>query len=79
MFRATFTSGDLTINFRADGEKSDYGVPGSPVWWDVDPDSIVIDSIEILGHSVPLKSFPPELQKDLYECHSEAEFTRCGM
>lgn len=79
MFRATYTSGDLTINFRADGEKNDYGVPGSPVWWDVNPDSIVIDSIEIMGHTVPLKSLPTELQKDLYECSGEVEFTRCGM
>jgi hypothetical protein len=37
---ATYSGEELNVTFVAQTERSDYGVPNSPVWYEVNPDSI---------------------------------------
>jgi hypothetical protein len=39
---ATYSGEELNVTFVASTERSDYGVPNSPVWYEVNPDSIEI-------------------------------------
>lgn len=53
----------MTVSFTAETELTDFGVPGSPVWDEIDPTSIRVASIEILGVEVKrLADLPKELQ-----------------
>lgn len=71
---AKYDSSDLIIQFSAELEKSDYGVPGSPIFWEVNPDSVEILTIEILGKEYKLEDLPESLQTSLYELADEVEF-----
>ena len=60
---ATYRGGEMTVSFTAETERTDFGVPGSPVWDEIDPTSIRVASIEILGVEVKrLADLPEELQ-----------------
>lgn len=45
--RATYETEHIKVEYSADMVKSDYGVKGSPVWYD--PEVIKIESVEIFG------------------------------
>lgn len=46
MATATFTDeNNTTIVFTGKGQMTDYGVPGSPSWWEID--DVSIESIEL--------------------------------
>jgi hypothetical protein len=55
-------------------ECQDYGVPGSPTWWEPINDSITIQWIEILGVPVSEGSLPKEVINAIYELSSEIEW-----
>jgi hypothetical protein len=55
-------------------ECQDYGVPGSPTWWEPISDSITIQWIEILGVLVSEDSLPKEVINAIYELSSEIEW-----
>lgn len=59
---ATYHGEEILVHFTAETERTDYGVPGSPVWDEIDPSSIRVSSIEILGLDVKLSTLPKELQ-----------------
>lgn len=60
---ATYRGEEIEVSFTAETERTDYGVPGSPVWDEIDPASIRVSSIEILGVEVKhLAYLPKELQ-----------------
>lgn len=59
---ATYHGEEMTVSFTAETERTDYGVPGSPVWDEIDPASIRISSIEILGLDVKLSTLPEDLR-----------------
>ncbi len=59
---ATYHGEEILVHFTAETERTDYGVPGSPVWDEIDPASIRVASIEILGCDVKLSTLPKELQ-----------------
>jgi hypothetical protein len=40
--QATYSGEELSVTFVAQTERCDYGVPNSPVWDEVNPDSIEI-------------------------------------
>lgn len=70
MKRVTQTiSIDIPVTARIDAiaRKDDYGVPGSPVWWDIEPKDWSDVSIEICGVKVPVKSLPVELRSAIWE------------
>lgn len=59
---ATYHGEEIEVSFTAETERTDYGVPGSPVWDEIDPTTIRVSSIEILGVDVKLSTLPKELQ-----------------
>ena len=59
---ATYHGEEIEVSFTAETERTDYGVPGSPVWDEIDPSTIRVSSIEILGVDVKLSTLPKELQ-----------------
>lgn len=60
---ATHRGEEIEVSFTAETERTDYGVPRSPVWDEIDPSSIRVASIEILGVEIKhLAYLPKELQ-----------------
>jgi hypothetical protein len=71
---ATYSGEELNVTFVAQTERSDYGVDGSPVWDEVNPDSIEILTLDILGIEVNPDILPPELQDAIFALCNEVEF-----
>jgi hypothetical protein len=71
---ATYSGEELSVTFVASTERCDYGVEGSPVWDEVNPDSIEILHFDILGIDVDPRILPPELQAAIFALSNEVEF-----
>lgn len=71
---ATYDSGDIEVNFAAETETSDYGVPGSPVWEEIDLSSAVVTSMTILGVDVDFRSLPKTLQEAILNLTEEVDW-----
>jgi len=74
MATATYSSDDMTVIFTAETERSDYGVPGSPIFYEINPDSVQIHSLEILGVEVKLSELPAALQSAILSLYSEVDW-----
>ena len=72
--QATYSGEELSVTFVAQTERSDYGVPNSPVWDEVNPDSIEILHFDILGIDVDPRTLPQELQRAIHALSGEVEF-----
>ena len=71
---ATYSGEELTVTFVASTERCDYGVEGSPVWEEINPDTIEILHFDILGIDVDPRVLPPELQNAIHALSGEVEF-----
>jgi hypothetical protein len=71
---ATYNGEELNVTFVASTERCDYGVEGSPVWDEVNPDTIEILHFDILGIDVDPRILPQELQAAIYALCNEVEF-----
>ena len=71
---ATYSGEELSVTFVAQTERSDYGVEGSPVWYEAKPDTIEILHFDILGIDVDPRVLPQELQAAIYALSNEVEF-----
>ena len=71
---ATYNGEELNVTFVASTERCDYGVPNSPVWDEVNPDTIEILTFDILGIDVDPRILPPELQAAIFALCNEVEF-----
>ena len=71
---ATYSGEELNVTFQAQTERSDYGVDGSPVWDEVNPDSIEILTLDILGIDVDPRILPHEVQRAIHALCNEVEF-----
>jgi hypothetical protein len=58
---AEYKGEEMQVTFTAETVRTDYGVPGSPVWDEVDPYSIEVEHLEILGLDVKMDGLPPDL------------------
>jgi len=65
MIKATYSGEDFDVTFTANTERSDYGVPGSPVWYEIIDVEVV--GVEIMGVEVDPKTLPKELIGELRE------------
>ena len=63
---ATYESDDLRVTFVCQMERADYGVRGSPSWWEPVQDTAEIDELEILGVSVDPQALPKDLRDAIY-------------
>jgi len=66
---ATTETEDMVISYEAETERSDYGVPGSPVWYEIVDVEVV--GVEIMGYEVDPKTLPKELIAELREMAPE--------
>ena len=71
---ATYNGEELNVTFVASIERCDYGVEGSPVWEEINPDSIEILHVDILGIDVDPRTLPQELQRAIHALSGEVEF-----
>ena len=72
---ATYSGEELSVTFVASTERFDYGVEGSvPVWEEINPDSIEIETLDILGIEVNPDILPQELQRAIHALSGEVEF-----
>jgi len=71
MIKATYYGEDFDVTFTANTERSDYGVPGSPVWYEIV--DVGIDRVAFLGVDVDPKTLPDKLYDNLLECADELE------
>jgi hypothetical protein len=71
---AKYETDDLEIHYTAETERNDYGVPGSPVWYEVNPDTVNVLSINILGVDVRLKDLPTDLQNAILSLSTDLDF-----
>lgn len=71
---AEYRGSELTVHFTAETEQWDYGVPRSPTYTDVNPDTIQVTSIEILGEDYKLEDLPEKLQASILALAEEVEF-----
>jgi hypothetical protein len=71
---ATYSGEELNVTFVASTERCDYGVDGSPVWDEVNPDTIEILHFDILGIDVDPRILPQELQAAIFALSNEVEF-----
>ena len=72
--QATYSGEELSVTFVAQTERSDYGVPNSPVWDEVNPDTIEILHFDILGIDVDFRVLPQELQAAIFALSNEVDF-----
>jgi len=72
----SYTHSDETIEatFVANVEMVDFGVPGSPVWPEVIPETIEIQTLEILGVDVDPTKLPTDLYSAILDLADEGEF-----
>jgi hypothetical protein len=72
--QATYSGEELSVTFVAQTERFDYGVEGSPVWDEINPDSIEILTLDILGVDVDPRTLPQELQRAIHALSGGVEF-----
>jgi hypothetical protein len=70
--RATYAGEEIYVVFTANMVRSDYGVRGSPVWYE--PEDHDVESISILGIDVNINDLPDALQNAIMELTQEVEF-----
>ena len=58
----------LEAEIEADGEVTDYGVPGSPRWTEYDPKDWANYTVDIAGVTVKLVELPETLRLALWDC-----------
>lgn len=71
---ALLVSDDFSACFKARGERNDYGVPGSPTWWEAQ--DIELASFEFLGQPVPIEKLPDAIEAALLEQADGLEWER---
>lgn len=68
----TFRGEQMTVIFSGTAVRSDYGVPGSPVWEEIE--DVEIDALEILGVEIDHKILPPNLIQEILNLSDELEW-----
>lgn len=69
---ALLNSDDFSVRFEATGQMDDYGVPGSPRWFQ--PEEITITYFEFLGIDFPLDTLPDAIEASLLELANDLEW-----
>lgn len=70
--RASYGGQDVQVTFTGDGHPVDFGVPRSPVWYEVD--NVQIETLEICGVAVDPSSLPADLREAIRELHLDLEW-----
>ncbi len=71
---AKYESDDLRVSFIYQMERADYGVRGSPSWWEPVRETAEIDALEILGVSVDPQALPKDLRLAIESLSSDLDW-----
>ena len=72
--QAYYKGEEIKVRFVAESVRTDYGVPGSPVWEEVDMNTIEVDQLFILDTPINIKELPQALQDAILSLWNEVEF-----
>jgi len=71
----SYNGAEIEVDFIADTELTDYGVPRSPVWREIIPETVKIQSLSILGCEVKEPySLPSGVIESIEDLADEVEF-----
>ena len=65
-YTAKYDIGDILAYYVADGEVTDYGVPGSPRFDEVDESTVEVTWLCILGVDVDIADLPDALRDAIF-------------
>lgn len=71
---AEYKGEEMQVTFTAETVRTDYGVPGSPEWDEVDPDSVEVEHLTILGLDVKMDDLPGDLHDAIMALSDDLEF-----
>ena len=71
---AEYKGEEMQATFTAKTVRTDYGVPGSPEWNEVDPYSIEVEHLTILGLDVKMADLPDDLHDAIMELSDGLEW-----
>lgn len=71
---ARFAGEEIDVRFRARAELTDYGVPRSPQFFELDPGTTEVELLEILGVECKLEELPEALQAAVLKLADECDF-----
>lgn len=71
---ARYEGSEITVEFSAWMVRADYGVPGSPVWWEPNGYGATIESLEILGEAYDPRDLPEKLRRSIMQLADECEW-----
>lgn len=63
---------EVCATVRCQMERSDYGVPGSPVWYEPDPASFKVEDVSFDDVNIALASLPQNVQDMVMDAAIEA-------
>jgi len=72
--QAHYRGEEIEVHFVAESIRTDYGVPGSPVWQEVDINTVEVDRLFILDTPINIKELPLALQDAILSLWNEVEF-----
>jgi hypothetical protein len=72
--QAYYKGEEIKVRFVAESVRTDFGVPGSPVWEEVDMNTIEVDQLFILDTPIEIKELPQALQDAILSLWNEVEF-----
>jgi hypothetical protein len=72
--QAYYKGEEIKVRFVAESVRTDFGVPGSPVWQEVDMNTIEVDQLFILDMPFDIKELPKALQDAILSLWNEVEF-----
>ena len=65
---------EIKVVFTVTAHRADYGVDGSPSFWDWEASDVEIDSLEILGVEVSPMEIPTKLRETILEYAVDLDF-----
>jgi hypothetical protein len=72
--QAYYKGEEIAVRFVAESVRTDYGVPGSTVWDEVDMHTIEVAELHILDMPFLMKDLPQALQDAILSLWNEVEF-----
>jgi hypothetical protein len=74
MPHGNYNGDDVQVCFSCEMERDRSDIHGVPDTWDVNPDTVKVLTVTILGLDVQLSSLPADLQDAICGLYTEVEF-----
>jgi len=74
MPHGNYKGDDVQVCFACEMERDRSDIHGVPDTWEVNPDTVKVLTVTILGLDVQLSSLPADLQEAITDLYTEVEF-----